>query len=183
MAFVPGWHTSPWGPFGGLGLVVLALLFLPIFVVLTRAAISEEAAVDKPNRVRQWYGYIVCLIAVITGLLTVTGALNNAFDLSSPLAAEGPFDQSLTSFDSYMATRTPRYLPPDQRSEQDTASSATLHARYEALRADRITQRTFAARKGLVTDLIVLVIAIALFTSHWRWLRKLPESNGSGRAA
>jgi hypothetical protein len=183
VSIVPGWHAGPTRFFGALGFVLLIVLFLPMLIVLTRAAITEEASVEKPSRVRQWYGYIVCLIAVVTGLITVAGVFDNAFDLSNPLAAEGPYGESLTSFDAYMATRTPRFLPPDQRTEQDTASQATLHARYDALRADRIAQRRFAAQKGLVTDLSLLVIAVGLFFSHWRWLRRLPEPEGSGRAA
>ncbi len=138
---------------------------------------------EKPGRVRQWYGYTVCLIAVITGLISVAGALNNAFDLSNPLAAERGFDVSLTSFEAYKVTRDRRLPPSDQRATLDTASETTLRTRYEALRADRITQRRFEAWKGLVTDIILLVIAAALFVTHWRWLRRLPEPDSAGRAA
>ena len=183
VATVPGWHTGPSSFLGALGFLPLVAFSVPILIVLTRAAIMEEASVERPNRVRQWYGYIVCLIAVITGLITVAGVFDNAFDLSNPLAAEGPYGESLTSFDAYMATRSPRFVRPDQRPEQDTASQATLQARYEALRADRIEQRRFAAQKGLVRDLGLLAIAIGLFFSHWRWLRRLPEPDSSGRAA
>jgi len=139
--------------------------------------------VDKPNRVRQWYGYTVCLIAVITGLICVAGVLENAFDLSNPLASGGPFGESLSSFDAYKATRDRTSFRPDQRSSTDTASEATLRVRYDALRADRISQRSFQARKGLVTDIIILLIAIGLFVTHWRWLRRIPEPEVSGRAA
>ena len=183
VAVAPGWQATPSRFLGAVGFVLLVLLFVPVLIVLTRAAVSEEGSVDKPNRVRQWYGYIVCLIAVITGLITIAGAFDNAFDLANPLAAQGAYGESLTSFDAYMATQSPRFLPPEQRAQPDTASQATLRTRYEALRADRIAQRSFAAKKGLVTDLSLLVVAIGLFVSHWRWLRRLPEPDGSSRAA
>ncbi len=138
---------------------------------------------EKPSRVRQWYGYTVCLIAVITGLISVTGALNNAFDLSNPLGGERSFDGSLTSFEAYKATRDRRLPPSDQRATSDTASETTLRTRYEALRADRIAQRRFEAGKGFVTDFILLVIAAALFVTHWRWLRRLPEPESAGGTA
>ncbi len=181
-AFIPGWY-SPFGMLGFVGLVLLVLLVVTLFVLMTRAAFTDGGPVDKPNRVRQWYGYTVCLIAVVTGLICVAGILSNTFDLSNPLAAEGPFSESLRSFESYKATRERRGFPTEQRSTPDTASETTLRSRYEALRADHIAQRSFQARKGLVTDLVLLLIAIALFAAHWRWLRHLPESeSGSGAA-
>ena len=136
---------------------------------------------DKPNRVRQWYGYTVCLIAVVTGLICVAGVLDNAFDLSNPLGSENAFSESLSSFDAYRATRDRPYYRPDQSARADTLSEATLRTRYEALRADRVERASFQARKGLVTDFIILLIAVALFVTHWRWLRRLPEPEGPSR--
>jgi len=124
----------------------------------------------KPNRVRQWYGYTVCLVAVITALLSLAGVVNNAFDLSSPLASDS-YGASLTSFEAYKSTRS----APAQPAATETLSDSVLHARYEALRADRIVQRSFRARKGLVTDIVLVLVAIGLFGTHWRWLRRLPE--------
>ncbi len=138
---------------------------------------------EKAGRVRQLYGYTVCLIAVVTGLISVAGLLNNAFDLSNPLAAERGYDVALTSFESYKATRDRRGSPSDQRQTSDTTSEAALRARYEALRADRITHRRFEAWKGLVTDVILLGVALALFVTHWRWLQRLPDVEPAGRAA
>ena len=124
----------------------------------------------KPNRVRQWYGYTVCLVAVVTALLSLAGVVNNAFDLSSPLASDS-YGASLTSFEAYKSTRS----APAQPAATEALSDSVLHARYEALRADRIVQRSFRARKGLVTDIVLLLVAIGLFVTHWRWLRHLPE--------
>lgn len=125
----------------------------------------------KPNRVRQWYGYTVCLVAVVTALLSLAGVVNNAFDLSSPLASDS-YGASLTSFEAYKSTRSVSASPSPAT---DAVSDSVLHARYEALRADRIVQRTFRARKGLVTDIVLLLVAIGLFVAHWRWLRRLPD--------
>jgi hypothetical protein len=174
-AVVPGWHSSPFGILRLIAYLLLAVLILPLLMLMTRAAIDDGGTVDRPNRVRQWYGYIVCLIAVITGLISVAGILDNAFDLSNPLVADSPFGEALGSFDAYKATRDRRVFPSDQHAAPDTASEATLRARFDALRADRIAQRTFQARKGLVTDLVLLLVAVGLFVTHWRWLRHLPE--------
>lgn len=133
---------------------------------------------DKPSRVRQWYGYIVCLVAVVSGLIFLAGTLNNAMDLSDPLSAEGRSDQSLRSFESYQATQG-RMAGPEERQVKDTASEITLRARFDALRADRIAQRVFQARKGLITALVMLLASVTLFITHWRWLRHLPEPDSA----
>jgi hypothetical protein len=124
----------------------------------------------------------VCLTAVITGLICITGVINNAFDLANPLAGERA-DGSLTSFEAYKATRELRAPASDQRQPPDTMSDDMLRVRYEALRADRLSQRTFRAKKQLITSLILLIVAAALFVTHWRWLRGAPAVETSDRAA
>lgn len=138
---------------------------------------------EGSNRARQWYGYTVCLIALVIGILCFAGLLDNAFDLSHPLGTESSFEPSLTSFESYQATRGARLGPLDQRMAPDTASDVTLRARYEALRADRIVERGFQARKGMVKDLLLLILALVLFRWHWRWLRRSPDNESPARAA
>ena len=127
---------------------------------------------EKSGRAWQWYGYAVCLTAVITGLICVAGVIDHAFDLSNPLAGERS-DGSLSSFEAYKVTRERRPVPLDQRAAPDTMSDVALRTRYEALRSDRVTERTFRAGKGLVTNLILLGIAVVLFVTHWRWLRRM----------
>ena len=136
---------------------------------------------DRTGRAWQWYGYAVCLTAVITGLICISGIINNAFDLANPLASERA-DGSLTSFEAYKATREPRAPASDQPQRPDTLSEDMLRVRYEALRADRLSQRTFRAKKQLVTSLVMLLVAAALFVTHWRWLRA-PVVETSDRAA
>jgi hypothetical protein len=116
---------------------------------------------NTSGRAWQWYGYAVCLTAVITGLIGVSAAINNGFDLANPAVASGgavPFEA--------------------QRAVGDTTSEATQRARFDAMRADRIVNRRFYAMKGLVTSLVLLVIAAALFTTHWRWLRRTGAAQG-----
>mgnify|MGYP001791704491 CR=1 FL=1 len=128
---------------------------------------------DKQNRIRQIYGYTVCLIAVVTSLISISGVVNNAIDLSNPLMAAGGYDDSLNSFDAWMATRQKFTPPGGDAAARDTASDATLHVRYEAVRNSRISHLVFRARKGLIGQLLLLLIAVGLFATHWRWMRRL----------
>ena len=128
---------------------------------------------EKPNRIRQIYGYTVCLIAVVTSLICIGGAVSNVIDLTNPLMAAGGFDDSLSSFDAWMATRQKFTPPTADPAARDTASVETLHARFEAVRTSRISHQLFQARKGLIGQLLLLIIAVGLFATHWRWMRRL----------
>ena len=55
---------------------------------------------DRPNRIRQLYGYSVCLIGVVAVLICTASILRNAFDLSDPLATDRYLGESLRSFEA-----------------------------------------------------------------------------------
>jgi hypothetical protein len=172
MAFVPGWHPGGWWLLEPLQV----LLAIAGFTAMSYAALSNGGPVDKPNRIKQLYGYTVCLVAVITGLVSTASVVDNVIDLSNPLAVERGFTEaSLTSFESYRATRNRFSFAREGPPVVDTTSEATLRARYDALRTDQISVQNFRARKGAVSAAILLLLAVVLFVSHWRWLRGLPD--------
>ncbi len=147
---------------------------------------------ERSNRIAQAYGYAVCLIAVITFLISVNSTVNAAFNLSDPLRAEGfggmNRDGSLTSFEAYKMTRnqqkpvilrTPN--SPDVVSgslnvpvsaQSPEPSDADLRKMFEAERADQIGNVHFRSMRSLVTSLLMMIIASGLFLMHWRWLRR-----------
>ena len=128
---------------------------------------------DRPSRVAQLYGYTVCPVALITILFTLPNLIETAFRLSNPLQADGQFEPALSSFDAYKATYD---RPPFQRESQSNTSGRLsdeeLRRQYEALRAHRIETNTFEGRRSLVSRLLLLGLAAALFYGHWRWLRR-----------
>ena len=81
-------------------MVLLLLVVVSLFILMARAAANDGGSVEKTNRIRQWYGYTVCLIALVVGLGCVAGLLDNAFDLSNPMANQFGYDPSLTSFEA-----------------------------------------------------------------------------------
>lgn len=137
---------------------------------------------EKSNRIRQIYGYTVCLIAVVTSLICIGGAVSNVIDLTNPLMAAGGYDDSLSSFDAWMATHQKLTAPNGDAAARDTASVETLRVRFEALRTSRISQQVFRARKGLIGQLLLLIIAVGLFATHWRWMRRLQGDELPGGA-
>jgi hypothetical protein len=128
---------------------------------------------DKPNRTAQLYGYTVCLVALIVGLISLTAILNALFERANPLQANG-YGSALSSFEAYKATR----LTVDG-TRTDTVSAAALRQRYDALVADRIVTTRYRTGRTLMTHGILLLVAIGLFAFHWRWVRRLNGATSS----
>ena len=133
---------------------------------------------EKPQRMAQIYGYLVCLVAIITVLICVSTFVSAIMDLGDPLHAGwwAP-SQSLASFDNYKmdilksvpkegeAAKT-AYIPDDH----------TLRAMYEAAKSDKIQSVRHESNRTIVIDIILFVICILLFVTHWRWVRKLAKA-------
>jgi hypothetical protein len=149
---------------------------------------------DRSERVPQLYGYSVCLIAVVVILISVTSIVNQAFAIADPLSSGGRYGWggtgSLTSFEAYRATRdrgantlTRPVVEGESPAAPREPTEAELRAEYEALRADRIAGASFEARQELTRSGVLLVVAIALFWWHWRWVRGAEMRAIAARAA
>ncbi len=127
----------------------------------------------------QIYGYMVCLVAVITFLIAVTSLVNAVINLSDPLHSgwnrEG--SPSLSSFENFKmdVLKTTQkgdesvkanYIPDDQ----------TLRAMYDAAKNDKIQLVKHQSNGTIITSAIIILICIVLFISHWRWMRNMSRS-------
>jgi hypothetical protein len=136
--------------------------------------------VDRSNKIAQAYGYAVCFIAIVTILFSSKSIIDATFDLSAPLRADRYFSgMNLTSFEAYKRDRINR---PDRPTAVGAAqppvelSDEELRKLFEAERADHTESVKFRAMRNLVSSLILVVIAVALFVTHWRWLRRGTEA-------
>lgn len=128
---------------------------------------------QRGSRAAQWYGYTVCLVAVITTIFSVRAIVDASFEIADPLRAEGRFAPSFRSYEAYRATLDRFPIPPmGADTSRRAPSEAELRRRYEALRADRLEQARFDATRSLVTNGILLAFAVGLFLWHWSWLRR-----------
>ena len=128
------------------------------------------------------YGYLVCVIAVITFLVNVSGFIDATFDRMNPLASGrsyGPYGGSLVSFESFRATyegARPTRVAPQPNAPADTLSTDELRRRYEALRADQLMLASHQSTQRLVKHLLLLVLSLVLFGTHWTWARRQRET-------
>lgn len=129
--------------------------------------------------IAQLYGYVVCIVAVVTFLISVSGFVDAAFERANPLRGRGayfgPMGGSFTSYEAFRATdmeqRPMRTLSTGATAPAtDTLTTEQMRARYEALRADWIAQASYSATQQLVKHGLLILLAITLFVTHWRWL-------------
>jgi len=130
---------------------------------------------EKRYRIAQIYGYIVCLVAVIAFLISLASLVGAMFDLSDPLHARGIDGRpDLTSFEAYKMdilasarveppSSTPGYVPDDQ----------TLRRMFEAAKANRIQSVKLQTYRSLAVNGLLILVCIALFATHWIWVRRL----------
>ena len=157
------------------------LLGLIVWLVVAITVTQKGDDVDRPNRMPQIYGYTVCLISLIIALVCLSSILNAWFDRANPLQSDSPFGASLTSFESYKAThrREQQVFDRTEAAKSDTLSDATLRTRYDALVRDRVAATGYRTAKSLTIGIIFFFISLALFVTHWRWVRRQGAANGA----
>lgn len=129
---------------------------------------------EKQQRIHQIYGYAVCLVAVITLLISATSLINAVIDLGDPLHAERSRagSPSLASFENYKMDIL-RSLPEELSYVPDDQS---LHNMYEAAKGERIQSVEHRARRTIIVSSLLIVGCVLLFVTHWRWMRKLARA-------
>ena len=132
---------------------------------------------DQPRWIPQLYGYIVCLIAVITILISLSSIVNNTFEFAEPeMSREVTSEFGGRSLEAcrqrWMRTApSPGPERPAAALAPDVPSDSALMALCAEERTDRIAAVRHRALRGLVTSTLMLLVAGILFAVHWRWLR------------
>ena len=137
----------------------------------------------KPSLIAQIYGYAVCLVSVVVFLIALTGMVEAMFDLGEPLSGRARYagPERISSFEVYRRDfQTSRAMPrgPGEPAVE-MPDDSTLRAIYEAERADRIGSARFEATRSLVRSALLMLAAVLLFITHWRWMTRLREADGS----
>jgi hypothetical protein len=133
---------------------------------------------EKKEKAALIYGYAVCLVAVITFIICIAGTVNAVLDLSDPIHAgyNRSGDPSLASFDNYKmdvlksSAGETVFVPDDQQ----------LKAMYEAARNDKIQAAEHDAYKNIMVNGLLIIVSLALFFFHWKWMRRLSKTSATG---
>lgn len=132
---------------------------------------------EKSTRiVSQVYGYAVCLVTVITFLISITALVTAFIDRGDPLhsgwtPAGSP---SLASYENYKSdVLRSNQKGADKINEAYIPDEQTLKAMYEAARADKIQSSQHMANKTILISGLIILICIVLFFTHWKWMQKM----------
>ena len=120
------------------------------------------------------YGYVVCLIAVVTSLFTINSLVRNAFDYASPAMSREvsmEFGASLEGCRQRYADRFARPRGPNEVASAMPPDSVMQKFCTEERQA-RIDSVRYNAMRSMVTSALLLLVAVGLFLVHWRWLRQ-----------
>ena len=134
---------------------------------------------DQPRWIPQLYGYTVCLIAVITILISLNSIVNNTFEFAEPEMSRevtGEFGGRSLEACRQRWMRTASSPGPDRSvtapaPTTSVPSDSALLALCAEERTDRIAAVRHRALRSLVTSTLMLLVSGILFGVHWRWLR------------
>lgn len=130
---------------------------------------------EKRNIVTQFYGYAICLVAIITFIICLAALVSTLIDLSDPMQSRSSYTRaqgpSLASFDNYKTD-----IMISLKEGQQMPDEETLKSMYEAARTDIIEGLQFQARRDIIVDVLVILVCVVLFVTHWRWMKKLARA-------
>jgi hypothetical protein len=125
---------------------------------------------ETKQKMAKIYGYLVCLVTIITFLICVAGLVAAMIEASDPLYS-GRENPKLASFENFKVDALQElneesvYIPDDQ----------ALREMYEAAKNDKIKRVEHRTRIAATVNSLLIVLSIALFIIHWRWMRKLEK--------
>lgn len=131
----------------------------------------------------QLYGYTVCLVTVLVflyGSVEVAGAM---LDLREP-----PYTQTYRRGPSLSSVGTYRMDVLGQQgfagAGGPTASTvpadSAFQQMYEAERLYRLALSHQVSRRTIVVNVVLQILAVLLFASHWAWLQRRERSSLPG---
>ena len=133
---------------------------------------------SKQNLIPQIYGYIICLVTLISTIIMIPFMIDYFVDYSNPVVSSNLSSQ-YRSFENYKSN----YLEnrdsgcdhnkkKEARLKIPVPSDSALKIKYDRERKNLIDQNTYQAKKNLVSKLLWLILCTSLFFFHWKWVRK-----------
>lgn len=130
---------------------------------------------EKSHIIAKIYGYVVCLVAIIVALISVSSLIGAVYNAKDPLHSNSSFygpvgPSDLSSFESYKISRLGNQTTLKDSAPTYTPSDADLHKAYDSDRQNAIDSAKLQASRTITTDVILLIVALLLFWRHWLWV-------------
>ena len=131
---------------------------------------------EKSTRIQMIYGYAVCIVAVITFLISVTSVVYSLIDLTDPINAHRTYGKDAPSLASYNNYKIDIIKSLDPKHDVDL-DDTTLKSMYQSAKEDAIAKVKHGAYRTIIVNSLLLLICIVLFTTHFIWMRKLSKKS------
>lgn len=135
---------------------------------------------EKPIKIGQIYGYTICVVSVITFLIALPQIIASSLDMREPLRS-GYLDPKLLSFEAYKLD-TIKGIRECTGSAATVSDDKTLRAMFESALSHKTQGALFQARKSMMIGVFLAAISVALFVTHWVWLKKLGRESSNQQA-
>lgn len=123
--------------------------------------------------VAQIYGYLICLVAVLLFIHSIAGIVNSAFGASGPVRAfagpgQGRFFHARGAFGWQARMQRGGALPAPRPSMMPGLPPPGMRLAVHVAHGSLV--------RGIVLNVVLLLVALLLFGTHWRWLGRGPTS-------
>lgn len=141
---------------------------LHAFLAKSRIFRGPKARIMK-SKALQVYAIVVCVIAVITFIISLSNVVSSLIDKQNPMHASWNKSDTYSSFERYKlesmktVTKDQVYVPSDEE----------LRSMYEEAKANMLAETNHRITRSLTVSSLVMGIAIVLFLLHWRLNKKM----------
>ncbi len=123
---------------------------------------------EKKNKIIQVYAVIICVVAVITFIISVSSIVSAAIDRTDPLYT-GRFEQKLASFENFKMD----VLKTTQKDQAFIPDDETINGMYEAAKENKIMTVQHQTFRTMIVSSLIIIISLILFGVHWWLMRKM----------
>ena len=134
---------------------------------------------DKKYKAFQIYALVICVVSVITFLITVGNLIVSIIDRQNPEYAER-FDVHLSSYENFKMET----LKSTNKDEAYIPDDTIMLKMYNSAKDEKIKSVMHFTSRSITVNTIVLVIAVILFVGHVfliKVLSKRSEINTSSK--
>ena len=130
---------------------------------------------EKSNKIPQIYGYTICVIAIITFLISITNFINAYIDKGNLLYSSSyNMNKNLASFEIYkMSVLRQTSTEGEAVSSNYIPDDSEIKAMYDAAINQKISTASHQNKRELIVSSFLGLLSLVLFSTHLFWMRKL----------
>ena len=125
---------------------------------------------EKKQKPIQIYAIIVCIISVITIIISLSSLVTALIDKGDPYA--GRYEMNLTSFENFKMS----VLKTTQKDQAYIPDDETIQKMYESAKTEKMNSVQHETYRNIVVSSLITALALILFGFHWWVMRKMAKA-------